>query len=161
MLISGRVAIYIRVWFWTRFIWNLKCLFKLGCANRDEHSWAFWIAIFPTKWRANEQQGEGWAPTRQKKTYLGGLICFDDDFCQFFRRIYVFGWWCLSLKTNQVQLKKSISMSFCEVAPCAHKVFFRQESTQMHFWLVNQPPLTYHPPEIRPYDQGLLTIGFP
>ena len=29
-------------------------------------------------------------------------------------------------------------------------------------WLVNQPPLTYPPPRnSRPYDQGLLTIGFP
>ena len=38
---------------------------ELGCAWR----WANeqWIAIFPTKWRANEQQGGGWAPTREVK----------------------------------------------------------------------------------------------
>ncbi len=33
----------------------------LGCASW----WANeqWMTIFPTKWRANEQQGGGWAPT--------------------------------------------------------------------------------------------------
>ena len=48
----------------------------------DELKWALWMTIFPTKWRANEQQGEGWAPanwtgkqgnccdlTNQDKTY--------------------------------------------------------------------------------------------
>ena len=40
------------------------------------------MTIFPTKWRANEQQGEGWAPTRQlwqlfaDHSYSAYLACF-------------------------------------------------------------------------------------
>ena len=52
----------------------------LGCAYRDELEWAAWMTIFPIKWRANEQQGKGWAPTRGKffvfLAWLAGWFCF-------------------------------------------------------------------------------------
>ena len=59
----------------------------------------------------------GWGrSTSQTKNHISiDLSCFDDDFCQYFRRIYVFGWCCLSLK--QIRLNKHFSMSFCEFAP--------------------------------------------
>ncbi len=34
-------------------------------------------------------------------------------------------------------------------------------SEQTASWLVNQTALNVPPPEIGPYDQGLLAIGFP
>ena len=34
------------------------------------------MAIFPTKWRANEQQGEGWAPTSYNLRKLHWLSQF-------------------------------------------------------------------------------------
>ena len=35
------------------------CNLYLGCAYRDEQSWAAWMYIFATKWRGSEQQGGG------------------------------------------------------------------------------------------------------
>ena len=48
----------------------------LGCAYRDELEWAAWMTIFPIKWRANEQQGKGWAPTRGKFFVFLAWFCF-------------------------------------------------------------------------------------
>ena len=40
-------------------------------------------------------------------------------------------------------------------------LFFQNEETKT-LYMANQPtPPNVTPPEIRPYDQGLLTIGFP
>ena len=33
------------------------------------------MTIFPTKWRANEQQGGGWAPTRRVQIYIYDILC--------------------------------------------------------------------------------------
>ena len=37
-----------------------KTRLYLGCANRDEHSWAAWITIFPTKWSEQRVATRWW-----------------------------------------------------------------------------------------------------
>ncbi len=45
---------------------------------------------------------------------------------------------------------------------CKYHFFYITSPDSMFcLWLVNQPPPNVPPPEIRPSDQGLLTIGFP
>ena len=58
----------------------------LACANRGEQSWAswaVWMAIFPRKWRANEQLIDGWAPWA---VTIESMLCW-----------WVKSWWCLGM----------------------------------------------------------------
>ncbi len=76
--ISIQSVVKVAVYFWG-FINHY-----LGCADRDENSWAAGMTIFPSKWRANQEEGRGWAPTssvlhRETPSFLlllGGVSCY-------------------------------------------------------------------------------------
>ena len=54
------------------FVWQCHlsrlCVVTSKLARDDQFD--PFISILPTKWRANEQLGRGWAPTRYKTSYL-------------------------------------------------------------------------------------------